>query len=53
MKKILTFFILMFFYLGVLAETETNENIQKIINAESADSQVKKLDKFFKKNNDE
>lgn len=47
MKKILTFFILMFFCLGVLAETETNENIQKIINAESADSQVKKLDKFF------
>ena len=37
----------MFFCLGVLAETETNENIQKIINAESADSQVKKLDKFF------
>ena len=47
MKKILTFFILMFFCLGVLAETETNENIQKIINAESADSQVKKLDKLF------
>ena len=37
----------MFFCFGVLAETETNENIQKIINAESADSQVKKLDKFF------
>ena len=47
MKKILTFFLLMSFCLGVLAETETNENIQKIINAESADSQVKKLDKFF------
>ena len=30
MKKILTFFILMFFCLGVLAETETNENIQKM-----------------------
>ena len=47
MKKILTFFLLMPFCLGVLAETETNDNIQKIINAESADSQVKKLDAFF------
>ena len=35
MKKILTFFLLMPFCLGVLAETETNDNIQKIINAEN------------------
>ena len=36
MKKILTFFLLMPFCLGVLAEKETKDNIQKIINADSS-----------------
>ena len=46
MKKIITLSILLFFYMPVFGE-KSNSKIQEIINAESADSQVKKLDTLF------
>ena len=47
MAKLFTLIFFISLYVPALAEIKPNENIQQIINAESADSQVMKLNAFF------